>query len=68
MDLRGLVKSQISEQDWIEAQNPILRENRKLKEKLDKIKEWVKDNVYEDGCIDCDFTETDKLLAILKDE
>lgn len=50
------------------AQNPILRENRELKDKFDKIKEWVKDNVYEDGCIDCDFTETDKLLDILKEK
>lgn len=45
----------------------IEKENKELKEQIKKVKEWVKYNKYEDGCIDCDFTETDKLLEILRE-
>lgn len=41
-------------------------EIEKYKEQVDKIRGWVKDHLYEDGCIDCDSIETDKLLEILK--
>lgn len=35
-------------------------------DKINRIREWIKDHLYEDGCIDCDSLETDKLLEILK--
>lgn len=37
-----------------------------LTEKLNKISEWVKEQEYPDGCIDCDSSATDKLKDILK--
>lgn len=40
-------------------------ENAELKAQIEKVKEWVKYNKYEDECIDCDFIETNKLLDIL---
>lgn len=35
---------------------------------IEDVKSWVKEHVYEDGCIDCDCSDTDKLKKILKME
>lgn len=61
----------IAHEDYKELQEEYYKlqdENKEFKNRFDMIKNWVKGNLYEDGCIDCTFTETDKLLAILKDE
>ena len=35
---------------------------------IENVKDWVRNNLCEDGCIDCDCSETDKLKKILKME
>ena len=37
-----------------------------LHDKLEKVSEWVKEQEHPDGCIDCSYSDTEKLKEILK--
>lgn len=63
-DLRNFAEtlSENHANEWQEQQQVITE----LRNKLDKVSEWVKEQEYPDGCIDCSCSDTEKLKEILK--
>lgn len=50
----------------IEYIKELNEEIAELRGKLEKVSEWVKEQEYPDGCIDCSCSDTEKLKEILK--